>query len=600
MRDTELTIFMILQKTVFPCAFAKDAEELYFRADDNVKNDGEKLVFSAGGTCAFDTYTAVFSLDKWTRYAFVGEVFLSVKAKGKFLLSIFRRFYDAQGGNAQKDERCYFAEFTDETTVSLPKGEGICYFVLNAKTDGEFYGAEFFTEKPCENEVKLCAIICTYKREEFVKKNLKTLKERLIDDKDNALYGKFKVIVADNGQTLDPNAFNSDEITIFPNKNAGGAGGFTRGIMEAKKLERQGFTHIVLCDDDVVFDAESFLRVFSILSYVKPEYKDVFIGGAMLRTDDASIQNERADRWDYARGKVVPIGHILDLSDGKNLLENESEEEINYLSWWFCAMPITVPTDENLPLPLFIKRDDIEYGLRNGKHFMTLNGIFVWHEPFETKRPAFLEYYYNRNQCIMESIHKKDFNAKTLKKRMLKETLRGILTFRYNEAKAAIKGAEDFLRGIEWLKKIDPTALNAEIMKYNAISVNLTNTDSFDEYEKLKKWSVKKKIAACLTFNGWLIPSKKVITVPSVRPSYKAFFGVKEAINYDEKTGKGYATKRSAKEAKNCLKALLLLIKEINKNFDAAKEEYRTRYSEITNLGFWKEYLGITETGNRE
>ena len=588
---------MVLQKTVFPCDFAKKAEKLYFRADENVRFDGEKLVFAAGGTCSFDTYTAVFSLDKWKKYTLVGDLFLKVKAKGTFFISVFRRYFDDKNEQA---ELCFHsAEFTDETTVFIPKSDGICYFSLTAETDGEFYGAEFFTEKPCTDDVKICTVICTYKREEFVKNNLKKLKEKIIDNPDCALYEKFRIIVADNGQTLTDTP-TSDKIAIYPNKNAGGAGGFTRGIIEAKKLENQGFTHIVLCDDDVIFEAESFLRVFAILSYIKPEYNDVFIGGAMLRTDDVYIQNERADRWNYSDGKVVPIGHNVNLGEEKNLLGNEKEEEINYLSWWFCAMPITVPTNDNLPLPLFIKRDDIEYGLRNGKHFMTLNGIFVWHEPFETKRPAFLEYYYNRNQCIMESIHKKTFKKKTLKKRMIKETLRGILTFRYNEAKAAIKGTEDFLRGIEWLKITDPTALNTEIMKYNAQSVNLHNMESFDEYEKLKKWGIKKKIAAVLTFNGWIIPSKKIITVPAVRPSYKAFFGVKEAINYDDKNGKGYATKRNYKEAFLCVKLLLTLLKKINASFEKAKNEYKIRYREITDLGFWNWYLGINENENRE
>lgn len=32
-----------------------------------------------------------------------------------------------------------------------------------------------------------------------------------------------------------------------------------------------------------------------------------------------------------------------------------------------------------------IRGDDIEYGLRNCKRLVTLNGICVWHEPFESK-----------------------------------------------------------------------------------------------------------------------------------------------------------------------------------------------------------------------
>ena len=37
---------------------------------------------------------------------------------------------------------------------------------------------------------------------------------------------------------------------------------------------------------------------------------------------------------------------------------------------------------DNLPLPLFIKCDDAEYGLRNIRHITALNGVGLWHKGF--------------------------------------------------------------------------------------------------------------------------------------------------------------------------------------------------------------------------
>ena len=67
------------------------------------------------------------------------------------------------------------------------------------------------------------------------------------------------------------------------NKNAGGAGGFTRTIIETKKQEEEnGLTHILLMDDDVVMQPESIYRTYKILTLLKEEYKDAFIGGECL------------------------------------------------------------------------------------------------------------------------------------------------------------------------------------------------------------------------------------------------------------------------------------------------------------------------------
>ncbi|RAZ20198.1 glycosyltransferase family 2 protein, partial [Klebsiella oxytoca] len=60
---------------------------------------------------------------------------------------------------------------------------------------------------------------------------------------------------------------------------------------------------------------------------------------------------------------------------------------------------------DNLPLPIFIRGDDLEYGLRNMKTLILMNGICVWHEPFENKYSSFLAYYVIRNRLIDNAYH---------------------------------------------------------------------------------------------------------------------------------------------------------------------------------------------------
>ncbi|MEI3199181.1 MAG: hypothetical protein V8S12_01795 [Lachnospiraceae bacterium] len=69
---------------------------------------------------------------------------------------------------------------------------------------------------------------------------------------------------------------------------------------------------------------------------------------------------------------------------------NEQELATEYTGWWYTCIPLRCIDNDNLPLPIFIHRDDVEYGLRVGKKkFIFLNGIGVWHEAFEKKWQVF-------------------------------------------------------------------------------------------------------------------------------------------------------------------------------------------------------------------
>ena len=74
----------------------------------------------------------------------------------------------------------------------------------------------------------------------------------------------------DNGRTLSEHEEISrlvkeypDVIRIIPNRNVGGAGGFTRGMIEAiEEKEHLGLTHVQMMDDDAVMDPELFVRAY--------------------------------------------------------------------------------------------------------------------------------------------------------------------------------------------------------------------------------------------------------------------------------------------------------------------------------------------------
>lgn len=111
----------------------------------------------------------------------------------------------------------------------------------------------------------------------------------------------------------------------------------------------------------------------------------------------------------------------MDLRKRDALLRNTESQNWDYGGWWCCCIPVSAIREKGLPLPVFIHRDDIEYGIRMGK-LMTLNGIGVWHEAVTKKLPQIGEYYDIRNMAILNAIHYDDWDKRQWKKFLVKWT----------------------------------------------------------------------------------------------------------------------------------------------------------------------------------
>lgn len=81
-----------------------------------------------------------------------------------------------------------------------------------------------------------------------------------------------------------------------------------------------------------------------------------------------SIQVEAGAVWNG--GDLVSGKRGLDMRLAASCLENE-QEKIQYTAWWYTCIAMTVVRSDNLPMPLFFRGDDVEYGLLNAKkhHF---------------------------------------------------------------------------------------------------------------------------------------------------------------------------------------------------------------------------------------
>lgn len=600
---------VILQNILFPVSGVCMEEALYYRQIKGVKkiekNGAEaEIVFSKNGKLNFDTYFNAFSLGKWVKYTNIDNVGLAIKIKGDFIIKLTRQY---KSGRAQEvlieglDEQICASEDIQLIKLKIPylQTVGSLCFELTARQEGSsFFGGWFFTEVENTNlcKIKIGVNICTYKREKYINNNLGRFSKAFFG-KDSLMREAIEIFISDNSNTLKDCEWDKN-IHIVSNKNTGGAGGFTRGLIEILKSKHNGkFTHVIFMDDDIIVDPESIFRTYSFLRLMKKEFSDAQIGGAMLRLDRQYIMHENGSYWD--NGIVYPLKQGLDLRSFEATLYSEFEETTNYNAWWYCVVPLDSVTLDNLPLPLFIRGDDVEFGLRNCKSLILVNGICVWHEPFEFKYSSMLKYYIFRNQCIVNSIHK-TLNKKVFLKSFKEAVIYEILRYRYKNARLLIRGVQDFLKGIDWLKEQDGEKLNMEIsgQGYKIQPVQCLDFPFFyPQYEKylsLEDEKKRKRLFRRATFNGLFLRTNSTIGYAPMDGSRPIqFYRAKNVLNYNYNSNSAFITSKNIRESVVLLFELLKIINKVNSKIVKVSNEFAKRYRELTNLTFWERYLSL-------
>lgn len=604
---------MKLQNIIYPSAencteevlfFRREGDAKYFLADDSITLNEDALV-------SFDTYFNGFSVGKWMKYTKVNQVFLKIRIKGSFCITLvyLEKQMDRIYTKILKEQYYDTAGETKELQIpyECERNQGMYAFRLISRADGsKFYGGSYDTEVEEQEieSVKLAVVICTFKREKFIYKNMNMLKKIFLDAEHSDLKNRLYVYISDNAKTLDKKKIDSEHIFVFPNKNVGGSGGFTRGMLECMKDKAQkGITHVLLMDDDVILQPESIFRTYSLLSLMKPEFKNSYVGGAMLRMDMQWLQTEAGALWNA--GMLLGRKAGLDLRDLDACLYNEVEEKYDYNAWWYCTIPMEYIRSDNLPLPIFIRGDDVEYGLRNMKNLILMNGICVWHEPFEFKYSSSMYYYIFRNRLIDNSIHDISYSRKQFLKDFKEWFIRELFTYRYKNAELLLRGANDFLKGVDWLKQKDGEELNQEIMQMGYQMKYVSELEvpfDFPEYDRTvhqfeSRLHQLKRILLC---NGMFLKTRGDAIVPTVDPHILYFYRKERVLHYDYASQKGFVTTRENHEFLRLYREYKKLKKNCAENYDKAVREFRTRGNELMSIGFWNTYLGLNMGGINE
>ena len=251
------------------------------------------------------------------------------------------------------------------------------------------------------------------------------------------------------------------------------------GIICAMDQEPKA-THVLLMDDDVQVLPEAIKRTFNVLSLVNDEYAEALVSGAMMAFERQDVFHEDTgyvQKW----GAFTTYKGEYRVNTLKKVVEVECVEphaHNRYAGWWYCCIPMSVIERVGLPLPLFIRGDDVEYGMRCGGPFITMNGICLWHQVFSNKYRAFFErYQFNRNVLIAQATCGMAPDIDFLD--FLKANVQlDFKHFNYEGVELALDALDDYMRGPEWLMSVNPGDL---LRKHSAKNDKLVPIDQIDD-----------------------------------------------------------------------------------------------------------------------
>lgn len=582
--------------------------KLFYRGERGIL-DRERQVLMAQDKTVLDfaTYLNGLTLSKWKKYTNVSKIVLKIRVKGTGKVVLVG--YHAEVYSPARSEYGAVSFDTDEFTeleIEFPENkEEIIGFEIDAIKDVEFAGGSFygeFDEQDVRN-VELCIATTTCRKEEFIKSNIQLIKEEILEADDD-MKNHFYVHVVDNGRTLDPESLKSWHIDVHPNKNTGGSGGFSRGMIESLEQEVKA-THVLLMDDDVVVLPESLRRTYRLLKTLKKEYHKSLISGTMLFYEEMNVQCEDIGtlrtNCDYC-----PLKQRLYHENIKDNLLNEQYyygADRRYAGWWYCCIPTPVIEEYGLSMPMFIRGDDIEYSLRCKADIITMNGICIWHMGFINKYNLSFDLYMRwRNLMMAQAIGSIGKEVEVFN-RVCKSFRAELLKYNYNAAELILKAMKHYLEGPDFFKIEQGEKLLKENAKLNEKTVSLDNFDGID-WDLPGIWEDKprKKLDTLwyrITFNGhrfwpekWL---KKDLECVLLGDAYQPQKYTRRrrvlAVNPDLKVGViREIDKKRCKELQREWKKLMKKYKQHGAEIEA---EYRKQREYLSSVEFWKKYLEI-------
>ncbi len=424
-----------------------------------------QLRIPTGERVSFGTYFNAFPASYWRRWSVVSDVTLTVRLSGRgATVTVYRSM--ANGRSQRVDSAGTENEESGRFTFELPlkpfvDGGWYWYDVVAGDESVAVESAEWTAEVPADraDHGTTTVGITTMNRADFCAKLIGQigadadlrpyLDEVLVVDQ-----GKEKV--TDSSYFPDAAAPLGDTLRVIEQANLGGSGGYARGQLET--VRRGTATYFMCMDDDVVCEPEGIIRAVTFGDLAR---RPTIVGGHMFSLYSKSRLHsfgEVVQPWRFWWQSASGVFNDWDFG-ARNLRSTRwlhQRVDVDFNGWFMCLIPLQVLRELGLSLPLFIKWDDSEFGLRAksaGYPTVTFPGAAVWHVPWTDKNDAldWQSYFHQRNRFVAALLHSPYERGGRMVRESFNHQVKHLVSMQYSTVELRHRALEDVLAGPDQL-----------------------------------------------------------------------------------------------------------------------------------------------------
>lgn len=578
-------------------------------------NGRTSLTVLAGRHASLCTFFNAFPAGYWRRWTRVDAVQFSARVRGRGTIMLFRssgRGLFEPAGTIDVNAPTRATTVRAELAMTGLMDGGFFWFDAKAGDGDDLTIEDAAWSVPVEarrgSDGTLSIAITTFNRAPYCLNQLKAIAA------DANVRGRLDTIYCtDQGTDLvrdqpDFAAVAKDlgsQLTYVRQRNMGGSGGFARGMYETVKAGKSDYT--LLLDDDAISEPESIMRAVQFADYCT---RPTIVGGGMFHLDNRTMLYTLGERYNRASYWTQPAAGLeynhdfatQPLRDSPKL-HRRADSDFN--GWWMCLIPTQIMREIGLAQPLFIKFDDVDYGLRaedHGYHTVCLPGVAVWHQAWHAKDPSrtWEGYYLYRNHWICSLLH------------CTKPSWHFLYGMLFDDAKAGVElvysamhlhhlALRDIMRGPDYIADTLATKLG-DVRKAREGFPDSATTRNRDDFPTPKaeyianmkprpsmidvRLQAMKTIAKAFVSRGnGMRDTQPDLLIPSRDASWPAYAGVNSAVVTSPDGDSVAWLRRDSKLYRQQTMRGLFLAKELLKRWESLAKEYQN--SDMASFEAW-------------
>jgi galactofuranosylgalactofuranosylrhamnosyl-N-acetylglucosaminyl-diphospho-decaprenol beta-1,5/1,6-galactofuranosyltransferase len=415
-------------------------------------------VISAGCRVSFATYFNAFPASYWRRWTTVDTVTLRIRVAGESKVILYRstargHSHPIETINIESD----YAETIERALPLAPFIDGGWYWfdIVAGPRETTLIEADWLALAEPSPPGRLSIGITAFGAPDDLVQKLRVLGEATdIHPQLDTVY----IVDQGVGRVSDHPGFQDaakklgGRVQVIEQGNLGGSGGFSRSMDETVRAGKSDY--VLLSDDDVEIDPEGILRAVTFADLAR---KPTIVGGQMFSRYERSVLHAFAEavapyRWWWGNAPNTKSRHDFGRRNLRNTPWLHRRADGDYNGWWMCLIPVQLIKELGLAIPVFIKWDDAEYGVRardRGYPTVSLPGVACWQAPWTDKNDAldWNAYYHLRNRLVAALLHSKEPRGGQLIPESLERQLQALLSMQYSTVALRALAIEDVLRG---------------------------------------------------------------------------------------------------------------------------------------------------------